>query len=304
MTTNALAGVHRTAQARGTELGLHVSSMIVDGARTTYIDRGSGPVVLLLHGAPMTSLAFVRVVRELCGTHRVIAPDLPGFGGSELPAAFGGTLREYARFVVSFVHALGIENVVMYVNDSSGCIGLAAAADLEPGTLRGLVVADTVPIPLTRGAWFVGLVLRYVVTSFVMRILNRRFNLLPFMVACVAPWLNPFTKAERAALVREFDTSEKRDRVLHLFRQMAIDRIFMETIAQSIAERLYEVPALILYGQFDPMRLVRGVARFSAMFPKNRVAIIPWEEHFPILSSGEKVGVVMKNWMRTLPEAS
>ena len=275
---------------------------MIDGARTSYVDEGSGPVVLLLHGAPVTSLGFVRVIRELRTTHRVIAPDLPGFGGSEMPRGFGATLDEYASFVVQFCSALGLRNVVMYVNDSSGCIGIAAATHFAPGTLRGMVVASTVPIPLTGAAWFVGLVLKYIVGSRAMRWLNRRFNLLPWLVASVAPWLKPFTKAERAALVREFDTIEKRDRVLDFLEQMAVDKVFMQATAKRASEQLAHLPAMILYGKFDPMRIIGGVSRFRALFPRNHVVIIPMEEHFPILSSGAKVGSAMRDWMDRLPE--
>jgi haloalkane dehalogenase len=285
------AAAHRDA------LGLRIRSTTVAGAHTTFVDEGSGPVVLLLHGAPMTSLGFVRVIRELKRTHRVIAPDFPGFGGSETSDGFGGTLDEHAAFVARFVDGLRLRDVVMFVNDSSGCIGLSAAARLPPGSLKGIVVADTVPIPLTGAAWFVGLLLRYVITSRVMRWLNRRLNLLPWLVATVAPWMKPFSKVERNALVREFDTAAKRDRILDLFERMAVDGSFMEATAERVRERLADLPALILYGQFDPMRIIGGAARFRAMFPKSRVAIVPWEEHFPILSSGAKVGQVMRDWM-------
>jgi len=303
-TTNLLANADGAAapaaDGRAAALDLRIVSTVINGATTSYVDEGAGPVVLLLHGAPMTSLGFVRVIRELRSTHRVIAPDFPGFGGSELPSGFNATLDEYASFVVAFVDALGLKDFVMFINDSSGCIGIGAATRFAPDTLRGLVVADTVPIPLTGAAWFVGIMLRFVVTSAVMRWLNRRFNLLPWMVANVAPWINPFPKAERAALSREFDTPAKRERVLALFRQMAVDKSFMQRSAEQANARLSQVPALILYGQFDPMRFVSGISRFKAMFPNSQVAIIPSEEHFPILSSGAKVAVAMRDWMSGL----
>jgi haloalkane dehalogenase len=251
---------------------------MINGAKTTYVEEGSGPPVLLLHGAPFTSLGFVRVIHELRTTHRVIAPDLPGFGGSETPREFGGTLAEYAHFVEEFCRVLGLKQLVMYVNDSSGAVGIVAAAHLAPGTVSGLIVADTVPIPLTGPV-------------------NRRFNVLPWLVVTVAPWLNPFSKYERAALAGEFDTAAKRERVLDLFENMGADKEFMSCTAVRAAESLREVPALILYGQLDPMRLVGGVSRFRAMFSNHRVAIIPKEEHFPILSSGAEVGRTIRAWM-------
>jgi len=291
-----------TADARANALALRTASISMNGAVVSYVDEGSGPVVLLLHGAPVTSLGFARVVRELRSTHRVVAPDLPGFGGSELPRGFGGTLDEYARFVTEFVHELHLRNLVMYVNDSSGCVGIAAATRLEPGTVRGLVVADTVPIPLTGGARIVRFILRRVIASRLVRWINRRFNLLAWMVATVAPWLHPFSRVERATLTREFDSPDKRDRMVDLFEHMAVDEAFMQTTAKLAGEKLRSVPTLVLYGQLDPMRLIGGARRFRKMFPNSQTVIIPKEEHFPILASGARVGATVREWMDGLPE--
>jgi haloalkane dehalogenase len=292
-----------TAEDRASALGLRVCATSVGGARVTYVDEGEGPPIVLLHGAPLTSLGFVRVIKELERHHRVIAPDLPGFGGSELPPNFRGTLEEYAAFVVDFCRELHLRGFAVYVNDSSGCIGLAAAATMADW-VAGLVVADTVPIPLTGAAWPVRMILKYVLGSWLVRALNRSLNLLPWLVASVAPLLKPFARDERRALVREFDTRAKRERVLDLFAHMGSNDAFMRRTASAVAERLRSRPALILYGQFDPMRLIGGAGRFRALLPNSVTAIVPFEEHFPILASGARVGRIVHEWMRTVPTVS
>jgi haloalkane dehalogenase len=263
------------------------------------VDEGEGPPIVLLHGAPLTSLGFVRVIRELKKHHRVIAPDLPGFGGSELPSRFGGTLEEHATFVVDFCRELTLRSFVVYVNDSSGCIGLAAAARMAD-SVAGLVVADTVQIPLTGIAWLVRMVLKHILGSWVVRALNRRLNLLPWLVASVAPFLKPFARDERRELVREFDTRAKRERVLDLFVHMGRDDAFTQRTASAVAEQLRARPTLILYGQFDPMRMIGGAGRFRALLPNSSTAIVPFEEHFPILASGERVGRIVHEWMQAV----
>lgn len=277
------------------ELGLRFRATELECGRIAYVDEGSGPVILLLHGAPVTSLGFMRVIRGLRDHHRVIAPDLPGFGFSSCASGFGGTLREYAQFVREFCVALDLRDLVIYVNDSSGSFGLAAAADLG-SRVRGLVVADTVPIPLTGLAWPVKLVLKHVVTSWLVRVFNRRFNLLAWAVATLAPLLHPFTRAERRALIAQFPTPQRRDRILDLFSHMARDESFMHAAADAARRQLANTPALILYGQFDPMRVVGGVSRFQSMFRNSRVCIVPWEEHFPILASGGAVADLVHTW--------
>jgi haloalkane dehalogenase len=277
-------------------LGLALRSIALESGEIAYLDEGSGPVILLLHGAPITSLGFVRVIRELRAHYRVIAPDFPGFGQSAPAAGFGGSLREHARFVGEFCAALELRRFYAYVNDSSACVGLSALAGLAP-EVAGVVVASTVPLPLTGRAWPVKLVLRHVVGSRLFRSLNRRFNLLPWLVARVAPFLRPFSPAERAALLAQFDTDAKRDRIIDMFRHMGRDDDFMGETAACVGERLAATPALLLFGQFDPMRFLGGVGRWKRLLPRSSVCIIRFEEHFPILASGARVGRAVHDWI-------
>ena len=74
----------------------------------TYTDVGYGPTLLLLHGAPMTSLSFGRAIDVWAPRYRVLAPDFPGFGESSAAVDFGGRLSDYAAFVEAFCEALDL----------------------------------------------------------------------------------------------------------------------------------------------------------------------------------------------------
>jgi len=277
-------------------LGFEIGWITLPSGRIAYVDEGAGPPIVLLHGAPFTSLGFVRLIRGLARHHRVIAPDLPGFGHSRASPCFAGSLASYADFVEQFCRALELRTFFLYLNDASGCFGLVAAARLAPD-VAGLVVADTVPLPLTGTAWLVKQVLKRVVSSRPVRFVNRRFNLLPWLVATVAPLLRPFSADERAVLRAQFDTPAKRDRIIDLFEQMGRDEAFMRGAAAAARDHLAGKPALILYGQFDPMRLIGGVGRFRRVFWNHVVRIIAFEEHFPILASGERVARAVHRWI-------
>ena len=276
-------------------LEFSIRTIAIDNTQVGYIDEGQGPVVVLLHGAPMTSLAFVRVIRELKHKYRVIAPDLPGFGFSDVAPDFAGHLPDYARFVRLFCEHLALNNIILYVNDTSGCFGLFAASQM-PQRLAGLVVADTVKIPLTGAAWFVRMVLKYVISSSFVRLLNRRLNLLPWLVAKVAPFIHRFPKVESDEFVRQFDTYDKRDRVIHLLGQLGKDTEFVRKTAKAIKDEISLIPTLILFGQFDPMRFVGSPSCFKKLFVNHTYHIVPWEEHFPILASGRKVAQAVDSW--------
>jgi pimeloyl-ACP methyl ester carboxylesterase len=57
-------------------------TLVVDQRVVSYEDRGSGPLVVLLHGSPGNARAWARVGERLAAQHRVVAPDLPGYGGT------------------------------------------------------------------------------------------------------------------------------------------------------------------------------------------------------------------------------
>jgi haloalkane dehalogenase len=279
-------------------LGLRVRRVRLTSGDVAFVDEGTGPIVLLLHGAPLTSLGFVRVVGRLRASYRVVAPDFPGFGGSVSVPGFGARLSDYASFVQEFCRVLELGDFTAYLNDSSACIGLAALSAMA-GQVKGLVVASSVPIPMTGPVRLVRAMLRYVVTSWPVRRLNRRFGLLPWLVVSVDPLHAPFRPDERRTLRAQFATADRRDRFLDVFRSMATDDAFLAETAVRAVESFRSTPVLILYGQFDPMRLFGGVARYRAMFPRHAVHIVPGEKHFPILGSGGAVADAIDLWMRT-----
>jgi pimeloyl-ACP methyl ester carboxylesterase len=68
-----------------------IDTVKADGVRVFYRAAGSttAPVVLLLHGFPASSFMFRELIPRLANDYRVIAPDLPGFGFTEVPAPSG-----------------------------------------------------------------------------------------------------------------------------------------------------------------------------------------------------------------------
>ena len=98
----------------------------VDGLSTFYIEAGEGPPVVLLHGLGATNTSFLPTFVDLARDHRVIAPDLPGFGDSDKPvrsydAAF------FAGWLLGFLDALGLKRVDLIGNSMGGRVALETA---------------------------------------------------------------------------------------------------------------------------------------------------------------------------------
>ena len=71
----------------------------VEGARVHYLDEGTGPVLLMLHGNPTWSFLYRKLVVGLRDQFRCIAVDYPGFGLSTAPTGYGFTAAEHAKVV-------------------------------------------------------------------------------------------------------------------------------------------------------------------------------------------------------------
>ncbi|HEY6385039.1 MAG TPA: alpha/beta hydrolase [Candidatus Acidoferrum sp.] len=102
-----------------------------DGARVFYRAAGdsTAPVVLLLHGFPASSFMFRELIPRLATDYRVIAPDLPGFGFTEVPAErkYVYSFDGLALTIEAFTQALKINRYAIYVFDYGAPTGLRLA---------------------------------------------------------------------------------------------------------------------------------------------------------------------------------
>ncbi|MGW4126417.1 alpha/beta fold hydrolase [Nocardia sp. NPDC004711] len=108
---------------------------------------GDGHPIVLLHGFPQTHLMWRHVARELADRHRVIVPDLRGYGASDKPEeATPDTYskRTMALDIVSVVRELGYEQFSLIGHDRGALVGVRAALD-HPDTITHLGILDVLP---------------------------------------------------------------------------------------------------------------------------------------------------------------
>ncbi len=107
------------------------NSIQVNGLNVFYREAGNSksPAVLLLHGFPTSSHMFRNLIPQLAGDHRVIAPDLPGFGFSDAPprASFKYTFDNLAKVIDAFTEQLGLKRFAIYIFDYGAPVGLRLA---------------------------------------------------------------------------------------------------------------------------------------------------------------------------------
>lgn len=103
----------------------------VDGVKIFYRESGPAdrPVILLLHGFPTSSHQFRHLMPRLASRFRLIAPDLPGFGFTEVPKERGYryTFDQLAKTIDAFVGALKLDRYALYIFDYGAPVGLRLA---------------------------------------------------------------------------------------------------------------------------------------------------------------------------------
>jgi pimeloyl-ACP methyl ester carboxylesterase len=108
-----------------------------------FTDTGRGPPVVLLHAFPLAAAMWRPQVEALSKGHRVIAPDMPGFGGSP-PFAGTPSVEAMADAVADLLdRTLGIPGPVVLGGLSMGGYVALAFARRHAGRLRALILADT-----------------------------------------------------------------------------------------------------------------------------------------------------------------
>jgi pimeloyl-ACP methyl ester carboxylesterase len=112
-----------------------------DGISIFYREAGPAdrPVVLLLHGFPTSSFQFRELIPRLADKYRVIAPDLPGFGFTEVPAErnYTYTFDSLAKSIEAFTDALALQRYALYIFDFGAPTGLRLAVS-RPERVTGI----------------------------------------------------------------------------------------------------------------------------------------------------------------------
>jgi haloalkane dehalogenase len=107
----------------------------IDGLRMHYVDEGPSDAdpILMLHGEPTWSYLYRHMI-PVCAAagHRVIAPDLIGFGKSDKPTEPGAySYKSHMDWLLSFIDQLGLKNITLVCQDWGSLLGLRLAAENE-----------------------------------------------------------------------------------------------------------------------------------------------------------------------------
>jgi pimeloyl-ACP methyl ester carboxylesterase len=245
--------------------------------RMHYIDEGTGPVILFVHGTPTNSYEYRHLVAALSSTYRCIAPDHLGFGKSDRPRTFAYTPEAHAENLREFVDALGLDRFTLVVHDFGGPIGLPLALS---GRAERVVIMNTWAWPLdddpkmARGARFIG----GGVGRFLYRYANASLRL-----------IMPSAYGDKRKLTKEIhrrylDVFRDRDARVLVLHALAKSLLASRAHYQSLLDRidtLKQMPVLIVWGMKDSAFPPYQLERWRALLPQAGIVQIAGAGHWP-----------------------
>jgi pimeloyl-ACP methyl ester carboxylesterase len=258
----------------------------------SYVDEGNGDPIIMLHGIPTWGYLWEGMLPVLNRSHRVLIPDLLGFGYSDKSDRFDRAIDRQAEIIDKWMQALGLPNASIAGHDIGGGVALRLAT-LFPQRVRQLCVMNTV----CYDSWPIEAMLQLghpeawrtmsaaTVAALLRRALKRGCESTP-----PAAFLD--------GLLASYTTAVGK---LSLIRNAAAlnTNLTMEIIPWLSGIR---VPTLILWGEEDTFQVAKYADRLALDIPGSRLIRIPHARHFVMVDQSEAVARHLDEWL-TAPQA-
>jgi pimeloyl-ACP methyl ester carboxylesterase len=276
--------------------GLYESEVQVAGARVVYLEGGQGDVILLLHGFGGNKDHWTRVAKFLTPSYRVIAPDLPGFGDSDLLEGADYSIPAQAERVRAFAEALELGPVHLGGSSMGGNIAGFYAARY-PDRVRSLWLLAPLGIEGAQTSEVEALINAGEESPLIIE-RARQFDRLLEFVFEDRPWIpDPVREhlaVEAAARYHHYHWIHDQIR-----RQDAGTSGPATPLQPELAGR--EIPTLVVWGQEDRVLDVSGAALLASVMPAARLQILPGVGHLPMIERPEETAELYLQFLGTLP---
>jgi 2-hydroxymuconate-semialdehyde hydrolase len=256
------------------------------GGELAYVDRGTGPAVVLLHGFPTSSHLWRDLVPILAPRFRVIAPDLLGYGDSEKPEGAELHIRAQADYVRELLASLEVEAGGVVGHDIGG--GIAQLLALQGG-VRTMVLIDTISFdswPIEGVRMLQAAEPDQVTEEFVESVVGLTFDLGmghrarlsdQDLEAYLRPW-----RADPHALIRA---------------ARGIDGVGLGGREEDL--RSVDARVLVVWGEDDPFQPSPLAERLAEVLPGATVALLPGCSHFVTEDAGPVLLPLIADYLAT-----
>ena len=246
-------------------------TVAVDGVTVTYLEAGTGPVLLLVHGWAGNIYNWKEVILPLSQDFRVIALDLPGSGQSGCCSCRQYTTTAYADFLAHFLDALQIKKASVLGNSMGGQVAAEFALNY-PDRIEKLILCDAAGAGNFPGLFkLAGVVMtgRTVIPLIHLVFPVKEEKLLK----------QPESERLRVRLAEQRYGSDAR-----ACTGRALSASMKSMVRHDLSDRLgrIQAPTLVIWGSNDDLLPVATADRFAAKIAGSKKVIIAGGVHTPM----------------------
>ena len=249
----------------------------VPAGRLHYVDEGSGPPIVMVHGNPTWSYLYRHLIKRLRSEYRCVALDHLGFGLSDKPQDWSYLPADHAANLTTLIEGLGLRNITLVVQDWGGPIGLSYAV-AHPENVARLIIMNTWAWPVNRDPYYIAF--SGFVGGPIGRLLIRRYNFFAKTIMRQAFGdKRKLTAAAHEQYLAALATPEDRKGCYVFPRQIIGSTPWLGRLWDNIAT-LKGKPKLIVWGMKDIAFREKELKRWEATCPEARVVRLGSVGHF------------------------
>ena len=263
-----------------------MTSIRINDINLAYTDIGVGPAVVLIHGYPFNRSLWTEQAEALHPKHRVIIPDLRGFGESDSSEGTA-TMSRMAEDVAELMDHLEIEQAIIGGLSMGGYVALAFARQI-PARVRALVLADTRAQADTEEGKQ---------TRFQQAEKALSEGMAGIADAMLPKLLTPDTVSKRPELVkrvRDMMLKTKPEGAAAALKGMAARDDQTDFLGEII------VPTLILVGREDAITPVADSEKMHSLIQRSRLVVIENAGHVSNLEQTEQFNDALLGFLSTV----
>jgi haloalkane dehalogenase len=267
----------------------------IDGNIIHYVDEGKGDIILFSHAAAGWSFMFRDMIRILSRSYRCIALDYPGFGLSKANPGYQFTVRAQAAVMTGFIEALHLQDIYVLGHDSGGPSAFSAMIPI-PGNVKGFIICDALIFPVSRYKKIA--VMLGIVSTPVFKFINGLFNIVVSSMLKVGFKNRKLSEEENNGYRKMFADKNSRKHVTDVLASLKKDEELMRKLQLAFENTFNKKPALLIYGEKDPLIQLGIPAAIAALLKNSVLKIVRGEAHFPIEGEYEQISLIVGEWIK------
>lgn len=246
----------------------------IDGLKINYIDQGQGEPILLIHGWGSSVPTWTPILSGFEG-YRVIAPDLPGCGESDILKTDWG-IDDYCQFILKFMKAVGIENPIMAGHSHGGRISIKMVAEGMVDAPK-LILFDSAGIPAKKT-------------------FKKRFKIFCFKSAkriLTLPLIKNYTKQTLEKVRGYFGSADYKS------APEVMRKTLVKVIGVDLRPIMHKIPCptLLIWGENDTDTPLSDAKEMESLIKDSGLCVIKNAGHFSFLNNPYQVISILKSFL-------